>query len=71
MNDIPKEAKNIIIYDDNTNKKYEGEIHNGNYEGEGIEYDSLIKNKILFQGNFKDNLFIIPNFEIEKSKDNN
>ena len=54
MNDIPKEAQNIIIYDDNTNKKYEGEIHNGNYEGEGIEYDSLIKNKILFQGNFKD-----------------
>ena len=32
-NEIPKESKNIIIYDNNTNKIYEGEIHDGKYEG--------------------------------------
>jgi len=67
-NDIPKESKNIIIYDNNTNKIYEGEIHNGNYEGKGIEYCPLIKDKVLFKGNFKNNLYIIPDFEIKELK---
>ena len=65
-NDIPKESKNIIIYDNNTNKIYEGEIHDGKYEGKGIEYCPLMKDKILFKGDFKNNLFIIPDFEIKE-----
>ena len=67
-NEIPKKSKNIIIYDNNTNKIYEGEIHNGNYEGKGIEYCPLMKDKILFKGNFKNNLYIIPDFEIKELK---
>ena len=59
-NDIPKESKKIIIYDNNTNKIYEGEVHDGKYDGPGIEYCPLIKDKKLFEGNFKSNFFIIP-----------
>ena len=69
-NDIPIESKNIIIYDNNTNKIYEGEIHNRLYEGEGIEYCPLIKDKILFKGNFKYNLYEIPIFDIKRRKKN-
>ena len=66
-NEIPLESENIIIYDNNTNKIYEGEIHNGLYEGKGIEYCPLIKDKILFKGNFKNNEYILPDFDINRS----
>ena len=65
-NEIPLESENIIIYDNNTNKIYEGEIHNGLYEGKGIEYCPLIKDKILFDGYFKNNEYILPNIEIKQ-----
>ena len=68
-NDIPKVSKNIILYDDNTNKIYEGEINNGNYEGIGIEYCPLKEEKLLFKGNFKNNLYIIPEIECTEFKD--
>ena len=68
-NEIPKESKNIIIYDDNTNKIYEGEIHDGKYEGFGIEYCPFIKDKILYKGNFKNSLYIIPDIEISVAKE--
>ena len=68
-NGIPKESEKIIIYENNCNKLYEGEIHDGNYEGLGIEYCPIIKDKITFKGNFKNNSYIIPNFEINPPKD--
>ena len=68
-NDIPKESKNIILYDNNMNKIYEGEIHDARYEGTGIEYCSLKKDKVIFKGNFKNNSYIIPNFEMKELKD--
>ena len=46
-NEIPLESENIIIYDNYTNKIYEGEIHNGLYEGKGIEYCLLKKDIII------------------------
>ena len=52
QNGNPKESKNIIIYDNDGNKIYEGEMHNGLYEGEGIEYCPLLEDKILFKGKF-------------------
>ncbi len=67
--EIPLESNNIIIYDNNTNKRYQGEIHNGLYEGKGVEYCPLIKDKILFEGNFKKNEYILPNIEIKESED--
>ena len=58
LNKIPVENKKIILYDDNTNKIYEGDIKDGTYEGEGVEYFPLIKNMILYKGNFAKNYYI-------------
>ena len=68
-NEIPLNSNYNIIYDNNTNKLYEGEIQNGMYEGEGIKYCPLINDKIIFEGNFKNNEFSLPNIEIEKPKE--
>ena len=69
VNEIPNEGKNIIIYNDNMNKVYEGEISNGAYEGEGIEYSPLIKNMILYKGKFSKNYYSAPEDECQ-SKSN-
>ena len=64
LNDIPYESKKIIIYDDNTNIKYIGNTKNGTYEGEGIEYSSIFKDMILYNGEFLNNKYIIDNLNI-------
>ena len=46
-------------YNPSGNKIYEGEIHDGNYEGKGIEYCPLMKDKILFKGDFKNVITLI------------
>ena len=69
INDIPYNCNNIIIYHDNTNKKYEGNIKLGKYEDFGIVYDYFINNKILYEGKFKNNNFIIENFDNLKDKE--
>ena len=69
INDIPYNCNNIIIYHDNTNKKYEGNIKLGKYEDFGIVYDYFINNKILYKGKFKNNNFIIENFDNLKDKE--
>ena len=68
-NEIPLESNNIIIYDNNTNKIYEGSIRDGLYQGKGIEYCLLKKDIKLFEGYFNNNEFILPNIEIKEQKD--
>ena len=60
MNEIPKEGKNIKLYKINTNLKYEGDIFNYKYNGNGKLYSEIKfyegnkENKLIFEGNFKD-----------------
>ena len=68
INDIPFNVDNIIIYDDNTNKIFEGNIKNGKYEGPGKEYFNLINDKILYEGTFKNNYFIEQNLDYYETK---
>ena len=68
MNDIPFNANNIIIYNDNTNKIYQGDIKDGKYEGFGKEYCSLISDKILYEGTFKNNYYIDHNLSNYENK---
>ena len=60
-NEIPIKTMDIILYDDNTNKIYEGEISEGVYKGYGIEYCPLVKDMVIYRGNFLNNYFIINN----------
>lgn len=66
FNEIPKEGKNITIYADNMNKVYKGEISNGAYEGEGIEYSPLVKNMIIYKGKFSKNYYIASENECQR-----
>ena len=68
INDIPFNTENIIIYNDNTNKIFEGNIKNGKYEGLGKEYCNLINDKILYNGMFKDNNYIEQNLARYENK---
>ena len=73
INEIPFNGENLTVYDDNTNKIYEGSIKEGKYEGFGIEYYNLIKDKILYKGIFNNNYYIEQNlnfYEKEKEKIN-
>ncbi len=68
-NGNPLKSKKIIIYDNDGDKIYEGEIHNGLYEGEGIEYCPILKDRIIYQGKFKNNLYELPDFDLIENKD--
>ena len=69
INCIPKESKNIIIYNNNnTYKIFEGEISNGQFVGFGIEYCPFIKDKILYEGIFKNGLYALPDFDLRVTK---
>ena len=69
-NGIPKESKKVItIYYNNTNKIYEGEIHDGKYEGKGIEYCPILNERILYEGNFENNLYELSYVNYEGIKD--
>ena len=46
-----EQNKKIILYDENGNKKYEGEIKNNKYEGKGIKYNK--KGNKIYEGFFK------------------
>ena len=71
INEIPFNGINLTVYDDNTNKIYEGSIKEGKYEGFGIEYYNLIKDKILYKGIFNNNYYIEQNLNYyEKEKIN-
>jgi len=61
INDIPINSQNqiITIYNDNTFKIYEGNIYKGLFEGQGIEYCPLVKDKILYKGWFSNNYLIL------------
>ena len=61
INEIPIDSKKIILYNDNTFKIYEGEMNNGYYNGNGIEYCPLVKDLVLFDGYFSNNYYISPN----------
>ena len=71
INEIPFNGENLKVYDDNTNLIYEGSIKEGKYEGFGIEYYNLIKDKILYKGIFNNNYYIEQNLNYyEKEKIN-
>ena len=57
-----------ILYNDG-DKIYEGEIHNGLYEGEGIEYCPILKDRINYRGKFKNNLYELPDLDLVENKD--
>jgi len=54
---MPKNGKNITIFNDNGNKIYKGDFVNYHYQGEGILYfnDS---NKIYFEGQFDKDQYV-------------
>ena len=67
-NEKPDEYMFIKLYDDNGNIQYEGEIMNGKYEGEGIEYSNCIKDKVIYYGNFSNDYFINTNKSNKKKE---
>ena len=69
LNGIPKESNKIIIYNNNGFKVYEGKIMNGKFEGQGIEYCPVIQDKILYEGIFTNDLYVLPDLDINISKD--
>ena len=71
IDEIPFNGKNLIVYDDNTNKIFEGDIKNGKYEGYGIEYFNLIKDKILYEGFFENNYYQIEDLNYDGDKEIN
>ena len=68
INEKPDDDKYMIIYNDDGNIQYEGEIMNGKYEGKGIEYSNCIKDKILYYGDFSNDYYIDTNIVIKKNE---
>ena len=73
INEIPNNSNNIILYDDEEIKIYEGTINNYEYSKEGIEYSNSIKDMILYKGYFLNNYCIYVNsnlnfYQREKKK---
>ena len=61
INEIPNDIYlNISIYNDDTFILYEGEIINGKYDGQGIEYSPFIKDMVIYYGKFSKNYYIEP-----------
>ncbi len=58
-NEIPINSNDVVLYNDNTFKIYEGEMINGTYEGYGIEYYPLVKDMVMYKGYFSNNNFIL------------
>ena len=69
LNEMPYESKSMKLFNNNMNKTYKGEIRNYSYEGQGVEYFPLIKDMVLYKGNFSKNYFIAPKM-INENKEN-
>ena len=66
INEIPLNSENIILYNDETYKIYEGKIKDGKYSKYGIEYSKYIKDMILYKGFFFDGNYTYLN-ELNKN----
>lgn len=67
-NEIPIISNDVVLYNDNTLKIYEGEMINGTYEGYGIEYYPLVKDMVMYKGYFSNNNFILHKTDDTTSK---